>query len=318
MLNLCLISSSTLFAIGIFLNTKVTAQSAIELMADTASWENYDAHVGGTFDASTYDYSIFEETSFDMAIWTVADSIARIPAYDMYCNWDTKNLFVVKSGKESIEEPLDLKLCHEICDFVYPAVGAITSPFGPRWGRMHYGLDIDLNTGDPVMAAFEGMVRISQYSPSYGNVIVVRHNNGLETLYAHLSERLVNPGTYIQAGDTIGLGGNTGRSYGSHLHFEIRFKGDAIDPSLLIDPTEKKLRDWEFTLHKAHFDYVSPAEKAYAEKVSSSRKARVHTVKRGETLSSIARKRGTTVSKLCKINRIRESSVIREGQQLKY
>lgn len=318
MLNLRQISFSTLLCFATIWSTSGFGQSAIELMADTASWENYDAHVGGTFDASTYDYTIFNESSFDMGIWTVADSIARIPAYDMYCNWDTKNLFLVKSGKESIEEPLELKLCHDICDFVYPAVGAITSPFGPRWGRMHYGLDIDLNTGDPVMAAFEGMVRISQYSPSYGNVIVVRHNNGLETLYAHLSERLVNPGVYIQAGDTIGLGGNTGRSYGSHLHFEIRFKGDAIDPSLLIDPNEKTLRDWEFTLHQAHFDYVSPAEKAYAEKVVSSRRSRTHVVKRGETLSSIARKRGTSVSKLCKLNKLRESSIIREGQKLKY
>lgn len=318
MLNLRLISFSAIFAMGILGPLRSSGQSAVELMSDTASWENYDTHTGGTFDASTYDYSIFDETSFDMGIWTVADSIARIPAYDMYCNWDTKNLFVIKSGKESIEEPLDLKLCHEACDFVYPAEGLITSPFGPRWGRMHYGLDIDLNTGDPVRAAFEGMVRISHYSPSYGNVIVIRHNNGLETLYAHLSERIVDPGVYVQAGDTVGLGGNTGRSYGSHLHFEIRFKGDAIDPSLLINPNEKRLRDWEFTLHKAHFDYVNPSDLAHAEKVREARKARYHTVKRGETLSSIARKHGTSVSKLCKLNKIRETSIIREGQKLKY
>ncbi|MFO0359154.1 MAG: peptidoglycan DD-metalloendopeptidase family protein [Flavobacteriales bacterium] len=316
------LSSSLLFALFFgakLANAQGYEESALELMSDTASWENFeDSHVGGAFDASTYDYNIFSEESFDMGIWTVSDSIARIPAYDMYCNWDTKNLFIVKTGKETLEEPLDLKLCHEVCDFVYPAAGAITSPFGPRWGRMHYGLDIDLETGDPVSAAFEGMVRISQYSPSYGNVVVIRHSNGLETLYAHLSERLVMPGAYIQAGDTIGLGGNTGRSYGSHLHFEVRFKGDAIDPNLLIDPNQKQLRDWEFTLHRAHFDYVSPAAKEYSEKVSRARSNKVHTVKRGETLSAIARKRGTTVQKLCKLNKIRETSVIREGQKLKY
>ena len=100
---------------------------------------------------------------------------------------------------------------------------------------MHYGLDIDLETGDAVSAAFEGMVRISQHHDSYGNVVVIRHNNGLETLYAHLSERSVSPGDHVEAGDIIGLGGNTGRSYGSHLHFEIRFLGRPLNPAAVID-----------------------------------------------------------------------------------
>jgi len=296
-------------------------ESALELMSDTASWQNYEPHVGGSSMEDNEDIPLYSEESVDLGLWTLSDSIARIPAYNEYCSWDTKNLFAEKTGKEEVNAPLAFTLCHEACDFVYPANGIITSPFGPRWGRMHYGLDIDLETGDPVSAAFEGMVRISQTHASYGNVVIIRHSNGLETLYAHLSQRHVKPGDYVQAGDLIGLGGNTGRSYGSHLHFEVRYKGDAIDPNLLVDPNQKSLRDWEFVLHKFHFTYVTPEyEKAMAarkESVGSGSK-KYHSVKRGETLSSIARKHGTSVSSLCKLNRIRESAMIREGQKLRY
>ncbi|MFY8136582.1 MAG: peptidoglycan DD-metalloendopeptidase family protein [Flavobacteriales bacterium] len=298
--------------------SKVNSQSAIELMADTAAWENYEAHIGGPTAEEEEEAALFSEESRDLGLWTLADSIAKIPAYDTYCDWDTKNLFVKKDGAESLVEPIDFILCHDACDFVYPANGIITSSFGPRWGRMHSGLDIDLETGDPVSAAFEGMVRISQYSSSYGNVVVIRHSNGLETLYAHLSQRTVVPGDYVQAGDQIGLGGNTGRSYGSHLHFEVRYKGDAIDPSLLLDPNGKNLRDWEFTLNKAHFSYANADQFTKTALSARGGNSKFHVVKRGETLSAIARKRGTSVQKLCKLNKLRESSIIREGQKLRY
>lgn len=295
-------------------------ESAIELMADTAAWDNYEPHVGGSIEANE-DMSLFNDASMDMGLWTVSDSLARIPGYDTYCSWDTKNLFAEKDGKTMVDSPMLFTLCHEACDFAYPANGIITSPFGPRWGRMHYGLDIDLETGDPVMAAFEGMVRISQLHASYGNVVIIRHANGLETLYAHLSQRNVKPGDYVQAGDLIGLGGNTGRSYGSHLHFEVRYRGDAIDPNLIVDPNQKALRDWEFVLHRFHFDYSKNEEynaKAKAARNESTGGKKYHTVKRGETLSSIARKHGTSVSALCKMNKLRETSIIRDGQKLRY
>ena len=298
--------------------TDVNSQSAIELMADTAAWENYEAHIGGPTAEEEAEAALFSEESRDLGLWTLADSIAKIPAYDTYCDWDTKNLFLKKDGAESLVEPIDFILCRDACDFVYPANGIITSSFGPRWGRMHSGLDIDLETGDPVSAAFEGMVRISQYSSSYGNVVVIRHSNGLETLYAHLSQRTVVPGDYVQAGDQIGLGGNTGRSYGSHLHFEVRYKGDAIDPSLLLDPNEKSLRDWEFTLNKAHFSYANADQFTKTALAARGGSSKYHVVKRGETLSAIARKRGTSVQKLCKLNKLRETSIIREGQKLRY
>ncbi len=315
-----LLRSYTIAIIAMVLHAnQAYTQSAIELMEDTASWENYEPHVGGTLESDLDNISLYSEESIDLGLWSLEDSLARIPAYDMYCDWDTKNLFEQKEAKDALAEPLSIVLCREACDFVYPANGLITSPFGPRWGRMHYGLDIDLETGDPVWVAFEGMVRISQYHASYGNVVVVRHANGLETLYAHLSQRHVKPGDYLQAGDQIGLGGNTGRSYGAHLHFEVRFMGDAINPALLVDPNQKSLRDWEFVLHKSHFNH-SAAVAEFNKDASKARREskKFHTVKRGETLSAIARKRGTSVSALCKLNKLRETSIIREGQKLRY
>ena len=119
--------------------------------------------------------------------------------------------------------------------FCPPIVGEVTSKFGMRKYRYHYGTDIDLNTGDTVHCAFDGMVRIAKHSDSYGYVVVVRHLNGLETLYAHLSKILVDDDQILRAGDVIGLGGNTGRSYGSHLHFEVRYLGAPINPQDIIN-----------------------------------------------------------------------------------
>ncbi len=296
-------------------------ESAIELMADTASWENYDHNVGGaTVDEAEESALFIERASVNLSSFTFQDSLANIPAFSTYCSFDTENLFAVKQGKDLLsEEGETFTLIHDLCDFHYPTNGNMTSVFGPRWGRMHYGLDIDLETGDNVYAAWEGMVRISQYHSSYGNVVVVRHNNGLETLYAHMSQRKVRPGDHVEAGEIVGLGGNTGRSYGSHLHFEIRYMGDAIDPNLIVDPVSRKIRDWQFTLTKKHFDYTpTEVDKKYIEARKGSNVAKkFHTVKSGETLSSIARKNKTTVNALCKLNKIKATSKIKAGQKLR-
>ncbi len=292
--------------------------SAVELMSDTTAWENYeaDAHVGGATEEEAEESALYYESSA-LVLFTVKDSLMHIPAYDEYCHWDTKNLFAQKFAQSTVESnSITFRMAHSDCDFAFPtADGSQTSPFGPRWGRMHSGLDLDLETGDNVYAAFEGMVRISQYHASYGNVVVVRHNNGLETLYAHMSQRKVKPGDHVEAGDLVGLGGNTGRSFGSHLHFEIRYLGEAIDPNIIIDPAKKSLRDWEFTLDKSHFEYAKIDPKALAARKGGSSK--YHTVRSGETLSAIARKNKTSVSALCKLNKIKQTSVIRAGQKLK-
>jgi len=111
----------------------------------------------------------------------------------------------------------------------------VTSKFGCRWGRQHMGLDIKVRHGDPISAAFKGVVVNACYGGGYGYYVVLKHEKGYETRYAHMSRLLVKAGQEVSAGDTIGLGGNTGRSTGSHLHFEVRINGKAVDPSELFD-----------------------------------------------------------------------------------
>ncbi|MCM1336599.1 MAG: M23 family metallopeptidase [Candidatus Amulumruptor caecigallinarius] len=123
-------------------------------------------------------------------------------------------------------------------EYVHPHNGAVTSEFGyrPRFGRVHKGIDIKLNVGDTVRAAFDGKVRVARYNPGgYGYFVIVRHDNGLETVYGHLKKFTVKPGQVVKAGDMLGFGGNTGRSTGPHLHLETRYMGVAINPRAIID-----------------------------------------------------------------------------------
>jgi murein DD-endopeptidase MepM/ murein hydrolase activator NlpD len=193
---------------------------------------------------------------------------------------------------------------------------------------LHAGLDLDLETGDPISSAFEGLVRISQFSDSYGNVVVVRHPNGLETLYAHMSARMVVSGQYVQAGDLLGLGGNTGHSFGAHLHFETRYLGNPFDPAYLITPNKKALKSKEFDLtkNKLYTPTKTPAnpnaktnkesrETKTVDKKGSDKK--YYTVKKGDTLSSIASKNKTTVSKICKLNGMKSTSKLKAGQKIR-
>lgn len=151
------------------------------------------------------------------------------PASNIYTDW-TDNL---RSCSGSV--PSNYKI--DLCGFCMPTPSRkINSPFGPRWGRQHEGLDIKVYIGDTIRAAFDGKVRICKYNGSgYGYYIVIRHPNGLETLYGHLSKQIVKKDQVVRAGDPIGLGGNTGKSSGSHLHFETRVLGQPINPALLFD-----------------------------------------------------------------------------------
>jgi len=277
---------------------------------------------GGASVAEMFAPALYSESSISLGLTDVNDSVRNIPAYDVYCSWDTKRLFTPAEKDDLPTNDLELVLANSPCDFIYPACGIVTSPFGPRWGRMHYGCDIDLETGDEVQAAFGGMVRISQFHDSYGNVVVIRHNNGLESLYAHLSRRYVSPGDYLEAGDLVGLGGNTGRSYGAHLHFELRYLGHPIDPSLVLNHTGKCLKSDRFRLFRGLFDKPSNSEVAIStkkgnKKSSSHTSNKYYTIRKGDTLSSIAKKNRTTVSRLCKLNSIKESARLKIGQRIR-
>jgi len=140
------------------------------------------------------------------------------------------------------------------CGFEFPHPGKVNSTFGWRKGRVHSGIDLQLEWGDTVMAAFDGVVRVSKYNKGYGNYIIIRHFNGLETLYAHLKRRHVAHGDTVSAGDLIGLGGSTGRSTGAHLHFETRFLGRPIDPEIFIDFDNRCLKSNVTQLHAGSFD----------------------------------------------------------------
>ena len=177
----------------------------------------------------------------------------------------------------------------------------ITDTYGyrPRRGRAHFGLDIKVKTGDTIRAAFDGKVRISRYERrGYGHYLVIRHPNGLETVYGHLSKKLVNENDIVHAGDPIGLGGNTGRSTGSHLHFETRILGNAINPALMFDfPKQKVVTDY--------YVYQKNTREVY------------YKVKSGDTLSRIAIKNETSVANICKLNGISRNAIIKVGQTLR-
>ena len=190
----------------------------------------------------------------------------------------------------------------------------ITSPFGPRWRRMHNGLDLKVNIGDTIVAAFDGKVRIVKYERrGYGKYVVIRHDNGLETVYGHLSKQLVEENQLVKAGEVIGLGGNTGRSTGSHLHFETRFLGIAINPIYMFDFPKQDIVADTYTFRKAKG--VKRAGSHDTQVADGT--IRYHKVKSGDTLSRIAKLRGVSVSTLCKLNRIKPTTTLRIGQVLR-
>jgi murein DD-endopeptidase MepM/ murein hydrolase activator NlpD len=294
------------FLILLFLASSLIAKS-------TASLQSFD-YVLPT-DTVPYVFDEDEMTDYN-------DSLVSFPAYDLYCGWDTVNTHSAKFDISTLSDSTrEIALYDKnSCGYVHPFLGKVTSNFGPRKKRYHYGVDIDLETGDAVGSAFDGKVRIAKKSKSYGNVIVVRHSNGLETYYAHLSKINVEIGQEVYAGEIIGLGGNTGHSHGSHLHFEIRYLGQPINPVDIISFSDHKLICDTLSLSKKTFDYVTEAKKAAAKNYASSKgfkKSKVHVVKKGDTLSAIARRYGTTTKLLCQKNGIKTTSTLRLGQKLK-
>ena len=192
--------------------------------------------------------------------------------------------------------------------FRVPAPGYITSHYGWRRYRMHKGVDIKVLIGDSIRAAWDGQVRIVGWDPrGYGYFVVMRHDNGLETIYGHLSRPLVEEYEKIYSGEVIGLGGNTGRSTGSHLHFETRFLGNAINPEELIDFNTGQPKKDE------HVIGIKAIQQAKAEQAAM----RWHTVRQGDTLSGIAKRYHTTVKRLCQLNKIKETSILRLGQKIR-
>ena len=243
-------------------------------------------------------------------------------------HWDTTNIHAYRDIElDSLPEATAIRLVDSLESYHYPYIGRITSRYGPRRGRAHQGLDIGLKTGDPIYATFDGKVRLSKAAGDYGNLVIIRHNNGLETYYAHLSQRDVEVGDWVVAGQQIGLGGSTGRSTGPHLHYEVRYKGQSFDPERLIDFSNGNLRRDELLLKRRHFSIYSKYEQDFgdeeevAKQEEAERKAaaavQYHTIRSGDTLGAIARKYGTSVSRICQLNGIKSTTILSIGRRLR-
>ncbi|GHV58065.1 peptidase [Bacteroidia bacterium] len=235
------------------------------------------------------------------------------PADDIYDSWNTE---YVKAYKDVVV-PDSFRI--DVSEFVLPVSGLqrVTSPFGPRRRRFHYGTDLKVQTGDTIYAAFNGKVRVKNYERrGYGYYIVLRHPNGLETVYGHLSKFLIEQNENVKAGQPIALGGNTGRSSGPHLHFEFRFLGNAINPAEIVDFNEWAIKDDQYLFVKAKSDnnYGLSSSKYLA---NGNNKIQYHRIRSGDTLGAIARKYGTTINQLCRLNNLKNSSVLRVGKSIR-
>lgn len=244
-------------------------------------------------------------------------------------NWteNVTNPYSVK--QEDLPSSWSIWLVDSLDQYHCPFIGDIhpRGKFGPRRGRRHQGVDIPLKTGDPVYATFTGKVRMSKYFGGFGNLIVIRHENGLETFYAHLSKRNVEVGDWVNAGDVIGLGGSSGRSTGPHLHFETRYNGFAFDPQWLIDFKTGELRHRLFVLKKKYFNIYSNYEQDFEDEMKNheedeaedAEKAamKYYTIRSGDTLGRIAINNGTTVKELCRLNGITPTTTLRIGRRIR-
>ncbi len=240
-------------------------------------------------------------------------------------DWVNDVPYTYKNDLSALEDTVWLCIVDdENNEFCMPHPGMVTSTFKYRGKRFHYGIDVDLETGDTLRAAFNGIVRYAQFNDGgFGNLVIIRHYNGLETYYAHLSQFLVVPNQEVKAGDVIGLGGNTGKSYGDHLHFEIRLYGNALNPEEIIDFEKNELKKNNllvngqmFVYNKSSSTYSSSSSKSSSSS-STDKNASVHTIKSGDSLYYIALKYGTTVDKLCKLNNMKSTDILHIGQKIK-
>jgi len=286
---LILFFTANIFNVSSVAESYFSAAKVEQLLQDFFLFQQYNDSVIA-FQKSVFEYerlfTDFPANDLHLNIW----SRYRINPYGVPLAQITDSVFV------------------DLSEFVVPVPGRITSRFGMRRGRPHFGTDFSLRTGDPVRVAFSGKVRIIGFDRTgYGHFVVVRHHNGLETLYAHLSRVLVTQDQFVEAGETIGLGGNTGRSTGPHLHFEVRHLGHPINPEYLFCFTNGVARN-EYYFITANKTFALLREMSAAQFV---------TVRSGDTLGHIARRHGTTAARIAQLNGITTRTIIRPGQRLR-
>lgn len=244
----------------------------------------------------------------------------EIDTTGLFESWDIESIHAYRDVKlTDLPESVDLLLADSTHHFVAPFIGRRSSTFKYRKGRPHNGVDIPLRVGDTIRSPFDGVVRYvggGKKTGGYGNLVVIRHPNGLETYYGHLSERLVSEDEMVMAGEAIGLGGSTGRSTGPHLHFETRYMGKPFDPERVVNFDDGSLRDTLLTLKRhyfnigSHYGMTDQQSKAVTDAV-------YYKVKKGDTLGGIAKKYGTTVNAICRLNGISSKKILQIGQRLR-
>lgn len=272
--------------------------------------------------------AITEENLTTDAEETPDTAFIAFPSHDLYSSWDTIAAHPYNFNEAFKMDSVEITLTEEgDGGFVLPYKGGLTSLFGWRKYRPHYGTDIDLETGDQVVAAFDGMVRVAKPYHGYGNCVIIRHRNGLETVYAHLSKILVESGQVVSAGSLVGLGGNTGHSYGSHLHFEIRYLGQALDTQDFIDYEKGELKTNCFMLRKCDVENkydLRALHNRHRHDLGMARyskagggKGKIYKVRAGDNLGKIARRYGTTVKALCRKNGIKPTTKLQVGRKIR-
>lgn len=291
----------------------VSTQLKSKSLVQNMNREQLSSLVDLLFEMDTIPRDLMNEINMAIAFFNAEDAKNELktlvtpsfPSSDLYASWEINNLFPEKDmlhlkGDTSVT----LQLNGEgRGDYFHPFDGPVTSGFGWRDSTQHNGIDIDLNKGDTVAAAFDGMVRIAKRCGGFGNVVIIRHYNGLETVYGHLSKIKVKPGQVIIAGQIIGLGGSTGHSTGSHLHFEVRFKGVPINPKYLISFTDQKLLCDEITIKKTKWGLA-----AYPTK------EKIYTVEKGDTVFEIAKRYAITTASIKEINGLTGRVKLKPGQ----
>ena len=232
-----------------------------------------------------------------------------LPGTKYYSVFDSKHLVPMQDLLVKNDTSFVLQLTNDVIgNYTHPYSGTITSWFGWRDSTNHYGIDIQLKRGDPVVAAFEGKVRIARREGGYGNVVIIRHYNGLETIYGHLSKIKVKEGQVVKSGQVIGLGGSTGHSTGPHLHFEIRFKGVPINPIYIVSLQNEDIISRDIVIKKTRWGMSAYPVSAV-----------MYTVQKGDRLSEIAKRFNTTTKHLKELNAISKGKYLylRVGQQIR-
>lgn len=291
-------------------------QVALYSQIKNSNYEDLYSIVDSLFELEEVPYALINQVNLlitnESAMVYSAEKLRPItcnkyPADNLYSKWVTTKSHPYSSSmyvKEDTAFYIDLLPNNQ--QFAMPVNDKLTSPFGWRNGRPHNGIDIDLQVWDPVVAAFDGVVRVARTCGGYGRTVIIRHHNGLETTYAHLHRFRVKSGQKVKSGQVIGLGGSSGNSTGSHLHFEVRYKGKPLNPLNFIDYDNQTLISNIIHIRQTKYGF---AAYPYGSKF--------YTVKSGDYLYKIAAQHGVTVSQLCKLNKISRNTPLAVGQKLR-